>query len=166
MPLQQIGADTIIRRIQAVVRNKKIVIIIVMNSPNTKSGAKGKGPTSNLIETSDGKAPLAPSSKIILSAAIDIAWMAFVVTKTFKYFPVENIFPESSLTMQYIYVILYIVIIFKAIPVSIFAQTPADVLVGIRVVSRNKHARLNIIQAINHNLMLTFLANSVVVENK
>jgi uncharacterized membrane protein len=68
--------------------------------------------------------------------------------------------------MQYIYVILYLIIIFKAIPVAIFSQTPADVLVGIRVVSRNNLEKLNIIQAINHNLMLSFLANSVVVENK
>jgi uncharacterized RDD family membrane protein YckC len=137
-----------------------------MNQPKNRPATKGKGPTSNLIEASDGKAPLAPASKILLSAGIDIAWMAFVVTRTFKYFPVENIFPESSLSMQYIYIILYLVIIFKAIPVAIFAQTPADVLVGIRVVSRNKHEKLNIIQAINHNLMLSFLANSVVVENK
>lgn len=137
-----------------------------MNTPKNKPGAKGKGPVSNLIDSDGDKAPLAPATKILLSAAIDIAWMAFVTTKTFKYFPVENAFPESSLTMQYIYVILYLVIIFKAIPVAIFSQTPADVLVGIRVVSRDKQEKLNIIQAINHNLMLSFLANSVVVENK
>jgi hypothetical protein len=137
-----------------------------MNQPKNRPPTRSKGPTSNLIEAEGGKSPLAPASKILISAAIDLAWMAFVVTKTFKLFPVENIFPESSLTMQYIYVILYMVIIFKAIPVAIFSQTPADVLIGIRVVSRNKHEKLNIIQAINHNLMLSFLANSVVVENK
>jgi hypothetical protein len=137
-----------------------------MNTPKNKPAPKGKGPVSNLIDTDGDKAPLAPASKILLSAAIDIGWMAFIVTKTFKFFPVENVFPESSTTMQYIYVILYLIIIFKAIPVAIFSQTPADVLVGIRVVSRNKLEKLNIIQAINHNLMLSFLANSVVVENK
>jgi hypothetical protein len=137
-----------------------------MNAPKNKPAPKSKGPVSNLIDSDGDKAPLAPASKILLSAAIDIGWMAFIVTKTFKFFPVENVFPESSTTMQYIYVILYLIIIFKAIPVAIFSQTPADVLVGIRVVSRNKQEKLNIIQAINHNLMLSFLANSVVVENK
>ena len=150
---------------QSIVPNKILVIILIMNAPKNKP-AKSKGPASDVLDVENGKAPLAPASKIIISAALDIAWMYFVVTKAFQYFPIENIFPESSTSMQYIYVILYLTIIFKAIPVAIFSQTPADVLVGIRVVSRNKHEKLNIIQAINHNLMLSFLANSVVVENK
>jgi uncharacterized RDD family membrane protein YckC len=136
-----------------------------MNTSKSKT-SKSKGPTSDLIDTENGKAPPAPAAKIIISAVLDIAWMYLVVTKAFQYFPVENIFPESSTSMQYIYVIFYLTIIFKAIPVAIFSQTPADVIVGIRVVSRDKHDKLNIIQAINHNLMLSFLANSVVVEKK
>lgn len=100
----------------------------------------------------------------ISSFLIDLGILYLIVVLTFKYFQINNIFPMSSISQRYLYVVSYYYLILTILTQTIFSQTIGQFIFGIKVVSEEKLQRLSFFRSLCGALFLRFLSKSVVVK--
>jgi uncharacterized RDD family membrane protein YckC len=101
--------------------------------------------------------------KNFLAFALDMAVLFCFITLTFKIFHIERIFPDSTLTLRYVYVALYYYLFLTVLTQAVFSQTFGKFVFGLKVVTKEKYQRLSFVQSLFFSTFLRFLTKSVVV---
>lgn len=95
---------------------------------------------------------------------IDAVLLVVFIILTIKIFSFENFISGTPSFIQYMYVGFYYLFFLRVFPIIFFSQTIGQYICSFKVVSKERHERLSLVESFHYSVCFYFLSNSIEVD--